>query len=301
MTLSRMRIVATALAVALLAAAAITAFMPKKYAATARVLLPPEAELGPLAAAAAASDISISSRGESHLVVLRRLAADPAAGIRALSDFVGAHTRKPAMVIDQPSASHSPVEPALETNLLYGAIAGLLAGLGWIALGERRARIAQAAEPAVVVEESKGREDATPEYRALCERLLKEWFVGHPMLALVGAGPREERAKVAARLAVTFSELGAKTLVADAEMDGSQAVQIKPAEGFSELYLLLAPRERLAAVVSEASRRFRVVLIEDSDLAFAKLAGGALIIGAAAGEMESALAAVSARVLGTVV
>ena len=44
-------------------------------------------------------------------------------------------------------------------------------------------------------------------YRELCAGLLKDWFVDHSMLAIVGPGSREERANVAARLAVGFAAL----------------------------------------------------------------------------------------------
>jgi Mrp family chromosome partitioning ATPase len=147
------------------------------------------------------------------------------------------------------------------------------------------------------------------DYRELCSSLMNEWFVSHPMLAIVGAGPRESRAKVAARLAVCFAQLGAKTLLADAELPDPPAnVQIKPVAAFDGLFLLLAPRERLASVVAEAGRRYRVVLIDSpaGEHRFAALAGAALVVTrpdedrAAVEALEAALAKLQVRVAGRV-
>jgi len=289
--------------IALALAAAISAVQPKKYAATARVLLPPNAELAPLVTAAEARDISLTSRGGSHLVTLRHLSSSPGDAAAVVDAFVAANAKKPAQVIDRPSVSHSPVEPDLATNLLYGAAAGILAALGWMALRERRAQPAPAP-----VERIEPTEKHEPGNQDLCARLLKEWFADHRMLAVVGTGERQERASIAARLAVSFTELGAKTLVVDAEVN-AQSVQIRPAEGFRELYVLLAPRERLTAVISEAARRFPVILIDapahDPEHRFASLASGALVVTKEGHEaelqtLERSLTAASVRVVGTV-
>src|SRR4051812_2270999 len=130
MNVVRLRVMGTALVLALVAAAAITAVLPRKYAATARVLLPADAEIAPLASAAAARDISLSSRGGSRLVLLRHVSADPSLAASVVNDFVSANAKKPATVIDRANASRQPVEPDLGMNLLFGAAAGLLAGFG---------------------------------------------------------------------------------------------------------------------------------------------------------------------------
>src|SRR5581483_1589414 len=285
-----LRPVGLALAAALGLSAAATLALPKTYVASARVLVPPEAgDIAPLASAAAARDIAVSAAGGSRLALLTYASADPRKAASVVNDFVAAHAKRPMVVIDRASVPRRAASPDLLANLGYGAVAGLALGLCLVSLRREKA------EPALARESSVPQPEGPHE---LCRRLLAEWFVSHPMLVIVGTGTREARAKAAARLAVGFAELGAKTLLADAELaDPPPTVQIKPVDKFDGLYLLLAPRERLAAVIAEAGRRYRVVLIDSpaGEHRFAALAGGALVVTqpgdeAAADALEAALA-----------
>ena len=297
-----LRLAALALFAALVLAAAATLVLPKRYIATARVLVPPQAgEMGPLASAAAAHDIAVNSTGGSRLAVLSYASADARKAAAVVNSFIAAHAKRPMVVIDRASMPRKPSSPDLLVNLAYGAAAGLALGFCLVSFRQKKAELPPLA-----------REDFAPQAREdhgeLCRRLLAEWFVSHPVLAIVGTGPREVRAKAAARLAVGFAELGAKTLLADAELaDPPPTVQIKPVASFDGLYLLLAPRERLAAVIAEAGRRYRVVLIDSpaGEHRFAALAGGALVVTqpgeeAAAEALEAALAAQKVFIAGRI-
>jgi hypothetical protein len=310
----RLRVVAFATLAGLAAAALVSAALPRKYAAAARILVPPQAgEIAPFAELAASRDISVSAHGASRMLLVRHVSTDPRAAASVVNDFVAANAKRPMVVIDRASIPREPL-PGLALNLAWGAVAGLALGFAFVALHERRQRPApdapQRIEPrpeddSRVLAAEKGA------YRELCEGLLRDWFASHPLLAIVGAGAREERANVAARLAVSFAELGAKTLLVDTELQRSaQGVQLKPVAGFEGLFLMLAPGERLATAIVEASRRFRVVLIDspasDERHEFAALAGGALIVArpdaerAALEALEAALGRLPARVVGTV-
>ena len=280
------RTVGIAVLAALILAAALSVLLPRKYAASARILVPPQAgEIAPLADLAAAKDISVSTKGASRLALVSYVSSDPRTAASVVNDFVAAHTRSPMVVIDRASVPRQPVSPDLLSNLAYGGAAGLVLGIGLVFFRRGRVQAAMPAAqrmapgdsmaPGTVVQEHQD------DYRGLCSGLLSDWFVSHPMLAVVGTAPREARAKVAARLAVCFAQLGAKTLLADAELaDPPANVQIKPVDAFEGLYLLLAPRERLASVIAEAGRRYRVVLIDSpaGEHRFAALAGAAVIV-----------------------
>ena len=310
----QLRTVGIAVVAALLLAAALSAILPRKYAASARVLIPPQAgDIGPLANLAASRDISVSTNGASRLALVSYVSSDPRTAASVVNDFVAAHTRKPMVVIDRASVPREPVSPSMAATLGYGAAAGLALGLGLVLIRQRRISAATPAPERMEPGTADAAGHVVPEphedYGGLCRSLMSEWFVSHPMLAIVGAGPREARAKVAARLAVCFAQLGAKTLLADAELPDPPAnVQIKPVAAFDGLFLLLAPRERLASVVAEAGRRYRVVLIDSpaAEHRFAVLAGAALIVTrpdedrAAVEALEAALAKLQVRVAGRV-
>jgi hypothetical protein len=307
----QVRTVGIAVVTALGIAAAVSAVLPKKYAASARILVPPQAgEIAPLASLAASRDISVSTRGSSRLALVSYVSSDPRTAASVVNDFVSTHTRKPMVVIDKASVPRRPVSPDLPANLAYGAAAGLALGIGLIVFRQKRmaagAPAPERIEPGLADAPGTVVSEAQDDYRELCHGLLNDWFVSHPMLAIVGSGPREARAQVAARLAVCFAELGAKTLLADAELPDPPAnVQIKPVAAFDGLFLLLAPRERLASVVAEAGRRYRVVLIDSpaGEHRFAALAGAALVV-ARAGEdcaaLEASLAKLQVRLAGKV-
>jgi len=308
------RTVGIAVVGALILAAALSAVLPKKYAASARILVQEQAgEIAPLANLAAAREISVSTKGSSRLALVSYVSSDPRKAASVVNDFVASYTPRPMVVIDRASVPRQPVSPDLSANLAYGAAAGLALGLGLVAFRRRKLQPArppaaaqrmepgEAAAPGIVVAEQQD------DYRGLCSSLLTDWFVSHPMIAVVGTAPREARAKVAARLAVCFAQLGAKTLLADADPAESPSnVQIKPVAAFEGLYLLLAPRERLAAVIAEAGRRYRVVLIDSpaGEHRFAAIAGAALVVtrpgedAAAVEALEASLARLQVRVAG---
>jgi hypothetical protein len=266
--------------------AAITAAMPRKYAATARVLLPASAsaEVSELAPLAAARNISVSATGASRMLVVQHVSRDPRVAATVVNDFVTSHARKNMVLIDEASVPQQPVGPDFTLNVGLAGAAGLVLGLAVVGLRERRARppkprqaAGEGAPPSAVLSRDKSA------YEQLCRELLASWFCSHRMLAIVGPGDRAPRANVAARLAVGFAELGEKTLLVDAGAKPAEAIRVTPVKGVQNLYLLQAPRERLASVLTEAGRRFRVVLIDvpadqTGRHAFAALAGGALLV-----------------------
>jgi hypothetical protein len=305
----------------------VTALLPKQYAATARVMLPPKAaQPAELASLAAAQHISLTNRNGSRMLLVQHVSTDPRAAASVVNDFVSANTKKPMVVIDRASVPVQPVGPNLALNLAYGAVGALALGIGFILLRERRRRSAMPAGPerfepsdaevtAASVSGSPSRAEAGflysggQDHSELCRRLLESWFNEHRLLAVTGPVPREQRAAFAARLAVGFAGLGEKTLLVDAGASAPEGVRIKPVDGFDNLFLLLAPRDRLASYVSEAGRRFPVVLIAsaDGDDQFAALAGGTLIVASpddadseALQQLEGALARLPARVVETV-
>jgi hypothetical protein len=308
----QIRTVGIAVLAALVLAAALNALLPKKYAASARILVPAQAgEIAPLASLAATRDISVSTKGSSRLALVSYVSSDPRTAASVVNDFVAAHARRPIVVIDRASVSREPVSPDLLTNLAYGAAAGLALGLGLVFFRQKRLQAAMPAPQRMAPEDSTPAgtvvQEQQDDYRGLCTSLLTDWFVSHPMLAVVGTAPREARAKVAARLAVCFAQLGARTLLADAELaDPPANVQIKPVAAFDGLYLLLAPRERLASVIAEAGRRYRVVLIDSpaGEHRFAALAGAALIVtrpdedAGAVEALEASLSRLQVRIAG---
>ncbi len=275
---ARASLVAFVVLVIVAIAGAITAALPKKYAATARVLLAPAAALdvSELAPLAAARNISVSANGGSRMMVVEHVSYDPRVAATVVNDFVAANARKDMIVVDPASAAYQPVGPNLTLNLALGALAGLILGVGLIAFRERQPLRPPRADPPRAdprrAEPARRPDEAlaggVPDYEALCRELLGTWFASHRMLAIVEPAERPPRADVAARL---------------------------------------------ACALTEAGRRFRVVLVDvpaeqDPRHPYAALAGGALIVApqdsahpAALQALHAELARVPARIVGTIV
>src|SRR5258706_6131997 len=105
----RLRVVALATLAGLAAAALVSAAAPKKYAAAARILVPPQAgEIAPFAELAASRDISVSAHGASRMLLVRHVSTDPRAAAAVVNDFVAANAKRPMVVIDRSSIPPEP-------------------------------------------------------------------------------------------------------------------------------------------------------------------------------------------------
>ncbi len=94
--------------------------------------------------------------------------------------------------------------------------------------------------------------------RALRSQLMLRWFQhgqGHRSLAIVSAGEREGRSWLAANLAVVFSQLGAKTLLIDADLRRPRQHTLFGVDNRAGLSALLTGRAGLDAAQRVAGLR----------------------------------------------
>jgi Mrp family chromosome partitioning ATPase len=296
--LEHARLPALALAVGLATAYALTAAWPARYAATARVMMPAEAVSG------------------SRIVKIERLADDPQAAASSVREELDVYLRRKGELLDAPIVM--PQHPSLPLNLAIGGAAGLALGAGLLAARLRRRQpvrterelVSALGEPLLA-----SRPLRTETMRELAMPLLEHWFNGgHQLLAIVGAQPGEGRSRFTAQLAVAFAELGHKTLVIDGDFRAPamhRAFRLPNSHGLADFLLdrrvslasagenlavmvagsaaadplELLSRPRLQALLAEARKHFRVVLIDTPATArgpdfemFAALAGGALVL-----------------------
>lgn len=296
--LAHARVLAAALTAGLAVSAAATVAWPERYAAIARVMVPP------------------GGSQASRIVRLEQSAGDPRAAAAAVREQLEPYLRGKAVLIDAPTVLRQ--RPSLGLNLAVGGAAGLLVGLAWLA-ARRRARrpvrserelVQVLGEPLLAL-----RPLSQQALRELCACLLRHWFAPQRrMLAVVGAQPGEGRSRLAAQLAVAFAAMGEKTLLIDGDFRAPalhRAFNLANAHGLADLLedrrvslagaganlsimvagrprgdpLELLSRSRLPAFLAEAAKHFRVVLIDTPAAArgpdfqiFAALAGGALVV-----------------------
>jgi receptor protein-tyrosine kinase len=79
--------------------------------------------------------------------------------------------------------------------------------------------------------------------RALRDQLVQRWFdADRKALALVGGGRKEGRSFIAANLAVVFAQLGARTLLVDADMRNASQHRLFGLDNRTGLSALLSER-----------------------------------------------------------
>jgi Mrp family chromosome partitioning ATPase len=322
----RLSPVALTLATTLALAYGVTVLAPTRYAATARVLLPEPGE-------------------GSRLLKIEQRAADPRQAADAVNARVRALVAKSALVIDE--AMVVAQRASLRFNLGIGALVGLFLGTGLLIYGEKRRRpvenerdlLKSLGEPLLAA-----RPMHPHALRPLCQQLLEHWFVGgRALLPIVSPDGGDGRSRLAAQLAGAFAGLGVDTLLIDADLrspvqhrlfglpnrdglaDFLEGGRSRLARRGAHLTVLVAGktradplellgRARLKALIEEAARRYRVVLVDTPAAArgpdlqmFAALAGGAVVL-ARKGSAEArslarlgrALARCAARVVATV-
>jgi protein-tyrosine kinase len=292
------RLPAFALAIGLALAYVITAAWPMRYTAVARVIMPEGSLTG------------------SRVVKIERSAPDWQAASSSVAEALQTYLRQKGELLDEPAVLAQ--RPDLALNLAIGGAAGLAIGLGLLLARVRRRQPVRSerelvhalGEPLLAARPL--RRDGM---RELCLQLLEHWFSAeHQLLPIVSAGAGEGRSRVAAQLAVAFAELGHKTLVIDGDFRSPglhRAFRLPNAHGLADFLLdkrvslasagenlsvmvagsaaadplELLSRPRLRALLTEARKHFRVVLIDTPAAArgpdfqmFAALAGGALVV-----------------------
>lgn len=322
------RLPVLALAIGLAIAYALTAAWPTRYAATARVLMPPGTTSG------------------SRVVKIEQEAGDAQFAASSVNQKLAAYVRHDAELLDGPIVM--PLRPSLPLNLALGGAGGLALGAALLVARQRRRRPVRNERELVnaLGEPLLAARPLRPEaLRELCAQLLEHWFTPErQLLAIVGAHPGEGRSRIAAQLAVAFAELGHRTLVIDGDFRAPalhRAFRLPNAHGLADFLqdrrvslacagenlsvmvagaagadpLELLSRPRLRALLAEARRHFRVILIDAPAAArgpdyemFAALAGGALVVthrssadGAALERLHAALGRCAARLVTTVI
>jgi capsular exopolysaccharide synthesis family protein len=308
-----------------------TLLQPRKYAATASVLLP--------------AGSALPNGNGSRVLRLDYVSTDRRQAAEAIDGLLRGQTEKKALVIDEPKVL--PLQPQLGLNLALGGMAGLLLGIGLVVAKQWRRRpvrterdLVDALGTPILAARPLQRESI----RELCSQLLEHWITPQRrLLPVVSAGTGEGRTYLAAQIAMSFAQMGEKTLLVDADLRAPALHRLfnfnnhagladflaggspKPVPAMDNLAVIVAgavrsdplellARERLRGLLAEAARHFRVIVVDtpaasrgpDFEM-FAALAGGALVVtrspGADSGALErlhAALARCSARVVGTI-
>lgn len=327
MLLTRVRVPALLLLAGLAVAYSVTGLWPNRYAATARVVMPPGATAG------------------SRILRIEDQAGDPQHAVRRVEARMAVYLQQKAEVLDPPVVL--PQRPSLALNLALGGAGGLALGAGWLLAAQRRRRPVRNERELVnaLGEPLLAARPLRPEtVHSLCEQLLAHWLSPQRhLLPIVSANAGDGRSQVAARLAVAFAELGHKTLIIDGDFrspalhrafglpnrhglaDLLQDGRVSLASAGANLSLMVAgsahadplellSRQRLAAFLAETRRHFRVVLIDTPAAArgpdfqmFAALAGGAMVVtqreadGVALKQLHAALDRCAARLVTSVI
>ena len=326
MLMARARVVLIAVAAMVAAAWVASEMMPRRYAASARVL-----EGGTM--------LKFEDTG-----------TDPTAALASVNSRVREHRGgEGTVVIDQAMVYPLPRNTAL--NLTLGAVAGLALGIGLVVWRERRRGpvrpvrnerdlVMALGEPMLAA-----RPMSTAAVRGLARQLQSHWFnPERALLPIVSALSGEGRSWLAAALAAAFAELGEKTLLIDADFRSPglhRLFGVPNGDGLSEFLqsdrkfsayaahpnlslivagsaggdpLELLARERLRALLAASAKKFPVILIDtpaaergpDLEI-FAALAGGALVVArqqaadpGALGRLQERLARCSATIVATV-
>jgi Mrp family chromosome partitioning ATPase len=326
--LNHARLPALLFAIGLITAYAFTVAWPTRYTATARVMMPEGAMAG------------------SRIVKIEHHAAEPHAAASSVKSELEGYVRRKAQLLDEPLVRAQ--RPRRPFSLALGGTAGLALGAALLMRRQRRRQpvrnerelVSALGEPLLAA-----RPLRAGALREQCEQLLEHWFTPErQLLAIVGAQRGEGRSRLAAELAVAFAELGHKTLVIDGDFRAPalhRAFGLPNSHGLADLLqdkrvslasagenlavmvagstaadpLELLSRPRLEALLAEARKHFRVVLIDTPAAAhgpdfemFAALAGGALVVtqrdradGVALKQLHAALRRCAARLVTTVI
>ena len=313
MVLSRWRLLALVLTLALASAFTAALLSPQRYVATGGVLTP-------------------EGMRRAHYS-----APDPQAALALVQRFIDSH-RSPVLV-DPPLVV--PESSGLATNVLAALAAGAVLGL---LLLRRRNPRAVRSENELIDTLGLPIVAARPlAAHALAQQLRAHWFGrGRPVLAVVSAQAGEGRTRVAAELARAFAASGAPTLLIDADfrspalhrafglrnragladfLEGRASQLAHCAENLSVLVagrsgadpLELLSRQRMQDLLAAAAKRYQVVLVDTPAAACgpdlqlsAAFAGGALVVvkqgseAAALERLRDLLECCQARVVGTV-
>jgi capsular exopolysaccharide synthesis family protein len=313
MLLSRWRLSALVLTIAVTSACAATLLTPARYVATGGVLLP------------------------AGMLRAQYTAPDPQTALALVQRFIEKH--EDPLLVDPPMVV--PEESGFATNMTGALAIGLLLGL--LLLWPRRPRgvrsenevIAALGAPLVAFR------PLAPQ--TLSRQLQACWFGrGRPVLAVVSATNGDGRTRVAAELARALAASGEPTLVIDADfrapalhrafglrnragladfLEGRASQLAHCAENLSVLVagrsgadpLELLSNRRMRELLAAAAKRYRVVLVDTPAAACgpdlqlsAAFAGGALVVvkhgaeAAALQRLRELLAFSQARVVGTV-
>ena len=314
MLLARARVILIAVFAMVATAWVLSEMVPRRYAATARVL-----EGG-------------------AMVKFEDTGTDPTAALAAVNSRVRAHRGgEGTVVIDQ--AMVYPLPRNTPVNLALGAAAGLMLGIGLVAWRERRrpsqARVRSERDLVGALGEPllAARPMSSAAVRALARQLQSHWFTPQrALLPIVSAHPGEGRTWLAAALAAAFAELGEKTLLIDADFRSPglhKLFGVANRDGLSEFLhhdhkfsafaahatlalivagtagadpLELLARERLRALLAASAKKFPVILIDtpaaergpDFEM-FAALSGGALVVARKGSADPGALARLQER------
>ena len=318
-----LRLPAVLLAASIVVAYALAALWPIRYTASARVMLP-----------------------ESGVMKIEQEADSPQLAARSVSAQLAIYMDRKAEVLD--ALVVRPLRPDLAASLALGAAAGFALGaVVWLARSRRRRPLRSEGDYLDALGQPllAARPMRRESMRELSLQLLEHWFApDRQLLAIVGANPTEGRSRFTAQLALAFAQLGHKTLVIDGDFrapalhrvfglpnrhglaDFLQDRQVSLASAGDNLTVMVAgspkedplellSRSRLTALLGEARRHFRVVLIDTPAAArgpdfqmFAALAGGALVVTdrvrgdrAALKVLRAALKRCSARLVTTVI
>jgi len=291
-----LRLGACVLVVALGTAAAWHALAPRTYVASARVIMVPD------------------GGAASRIVKLESAALDPAEARSHLSSQLVGYPA--ASLIDAPSIA-SPGRN-LTLDLAIGGGLGLAFGAAltvWQARRRRPVRKERDLLPLLGNPLLAARPLQPEALRALARQLDEHWFgAERKLLPVVSAGKGDGRSRVVIQLAERFAQMGARTLVIDANLRSPalhRAFGLKNEGGLADLLddrpvqlaacqanfavlvagsvredpLELLSRPRLANFLRAAARPFDVVLIDtpaaecgpDLEI-FAALARGALLV-----------------------
>lgn len=106
------------------------ALAPVRYAAVARVLLPPgRSDIGPFVVKAATFDMSVSGEPGSRVLAIEHWGVEPRAAADAVNAFVASRLEEGMTLIDEAPVPFTQVGPGTGLRLVYGFLAAaLLAG-----------------------------------------------------------------------------------------------------------------------------------------------------------------------------
>ena len=183
------------------------AFLPERYAAVARVLLPPaHSDIGPFVVKAATFDMSVSGEPGSRVLAIEHWAPEPRAAADAVNAFIGSQLTAEMTVIDAAPVPYAPVGPGKSLRTFYAVFGFVLFALNFSfrkprpkifdrSLVRHALRFARHGEKTLLVETG-GRLVLARELDAGARlKILATFFGGSLVLARTVAVPRRRSAK----------------------------------------------------------------------------------------------------------